>query len=87
MCIPLTGDIDFEIGQPGAPAAGAVTYQDDRLIGKKIRFFRGGLKQYRIAGSGYYYAFSSETGTLTVSPAWSSEEKNSIEIYGLNDNP
>jgi hypothetical protein len=70
-------DIDF------TGSAGQAAYQDDRLKGKKVRVFRGGVKQSEQPGAGLpYWAFDSVTGTVAFSPALQLGEAVSIEIYG-----
>jgi hypothetical protein len=71
---PLYSSIsDIEATVTGA------TYQNDVLKGKKIRLFRGGVKQSRSGPA--FYAFDASTGTITANPAFDNEQI-SVEIYG-----
>jgi hypothetical protein len=74
-------DIDFKIGETGKPVAGASTYTDSRLVGRKVRLFRGTVKQSKtVNNNGWVYAFNPVAGTISVTPAWYDEEFVSIEI-------
>lgn len=51
------------------------------LIGRRIRFYRNGMKQGTTNLGGSYYAWNSGTGTLTVTPAASEGELFQVEAY------
>jgi hypothetical protein len=76
-------DIEFQIGVTGgAPVAGAFTYTNAALIGKRIRLFRDELKQHTIGDSTMRkYSFDDTTGLITVNVAWADLERVSIEQY------
>jgi hypothetical protein len=60
---------------------GAATKIFSDLIGRRIRFFRNELKQSTIDRGGSYYSFDSATGTLSVTPAATTDELFQIECY------
>lgn len=77
-------DLEIAVGVGSGPAAGDTTWSDSRLVGKKIRFFRGGLKQGLLDIDGQpFYSFTGETGTITVNPAFQPDEVFSVEVYGF----
>lgn len=75
-------DIEFEVGQGGGyPNTGDSTFQDDSMIGKRVRLFRNNIKQSLADRSGYHYTFNSVSGTITFTPNLTDEELIQIEIY------
>lgn len=80
----ISNDIEFVVGSGvgSAPDDGDTVFQDDSLIGKRVRVFRQGLKQPTSdPGGGYYYSFNNVTGEISPSPAFANDEFWSIEIY------
>lgn len=74
-------DIDFQVT---GDLVGKTTFQDDRLKGKKVRLIREGLTQHTQQTEGnWFWSFASDTGTITVNPAWYDTERVKIEIYGF----
>jgi hypothetical protein len=78
-------DIEFKVDAVGNPAnypaSGQPTFQDDTMIGRRIRLYRQQQKQSLFdAGGGYFYAFNKTTGTLTVTPNFIADEIIQIEV-------
>ena len=78
-------DIEFkvdDIGNPSNyPASGTSVFQDDTMIGRRVRFYRQQQKQSLFdAGGGYYYAFNRTTGTIVATPNFIADEIIQIEI-------
>ena len=76
-------DLDFQVGvTPGFPSDGNTVYQNDALIGRRVRVFRQFLKQTTIVVTeSYSYSFNNVTGEITPTPAFAADEIWSIEIY------
>lgn len=75
-------DLDFQVGvTSGFPSDGDTVYQNDALIGRRVRVFRQFLKQTTITGAGYSFSFNNVTGEITPTPAFAQDEIWSIEIY------
>ncbi len=66
----------------GVVAIGVATFTDSASVGRRVRLFRGGIKQQTTAvAGGYYYAHNNATGVFTVTPVPSAEEVFQREIY------
>lgn len=84
-CISPT-DIEFEVLAAGAPVGvipkdGDATYQNDEFIGRRVRVYRGAVRQSLIDRAGYHYAFNSVSGIITFTPNLTEDELIQIEIY------
>lgn len=79
--LPPSDDIDFKVGDPDYPVAGDTTFTDERLLGRKVRVFRGTVKQSKtVNNNGWFYAFNPVIGRVTVTPAFTDREFVSVEI-------
>lgn len=75
-------DILFQVGDLGWPQDGDSSYQNNVLIGRRVRMYRNKILQSTIdAGDGFYYSFNSVIGTITFSPILSEDEIIQIQAY------
>lgn len=75
-------DIEFYVGSSGAPSDGASSFTHSSLIGKRVRVYRGKVKQTTLTnGDDYRYSFNAVTGEITFYPNLSDGELVQIEPY------
>jgi hypothetical protein len=75
-------DTEYEVGvTAGAPAAGAFTWTNAAWIGKRIRLYRSGTLQARIASAAMRYSFDPLTGQIVSTVAFDAGEILTIQQY------
>lgn len=72
---------EFVTASGGSINNGDTNKTYSQYVGRRVRFFRGGLKQGTVAGTGSYYAFNIGSGQFTFTPAAVTGELFQFESY------